>query len=90
MWPHKRATFIQHLESLIIYHTNYFLSLYLPLHLLIYPYLSSRILVASDMVKAIIGNNGAPIRMITQITKAGVDVQRKENLGTAEKVIIIS
>ena len=35
---------------------------------------------------AIIGKDGATIRMITQITKARVDVHRRENLGTAEKV----
>ena len=45
-----------------------------------------RILVPSDMVGAIIGKDGATIRMITQITKARVDVHRRENLGTAEKV----
>ena len=41
----------------------------------------------SDMVGAIIGKDGATIRMITQLTKARVDVHRRENLGTAEKVI---
>ena len=47
-----------------------------------------RILVPGDMVGAIIGKEGATIRMITQITKAKVDVHRRgENLGTAEKVI---
>jgi len=45
-----------------------------------------RILVPSDMVGAIIGKDGATIRMITQITKARVDVHRRENLGSAEKV----
>ena len=40
----------------------------------------------SDMVGAIIGKDGATIRMITQITKARVDVHRRENLGSAEKV----
>lgn len=45
-----------------------------------------RILVPSDMVGAIIGKDGATIRMITQLTKARVDVHRRENLGTAEKV----
>ena len=45
-----------------------------------------RILVPSDMVGAIIGKDGATIRMITQVTKARVDVHRRENLGTAEKV----
>ena len=38
------------------------------------------------MVGAIIGKDGATIRMITQITKARVDVHRRENLGTAEKI----
>lgn len=45
-----------------------------------------RILVPSDMVGAIIGKDGATIRMITQRTNARVDVHRRENLGTAEKV----
>ena len=40
----------------------------------------------SDMVGAIIGKDGATIRMITQLTRARVDVHRRENLGTAEKV----
>ena len=38
------------------------------------------------MVGAIIGKDGATIRMITQRTNARVDVHRRENLGTAEKV----
>ena len=45
-----------------------------------------RVLVPSDMVGAIIGKDGATIRMITQLTRARVDVHRRENLGTAEKV----
>jgi insulin-like growth factor 2 mRNA-binding protein 1 len=45
-----------------------------------------RILVPSDMVGAIIGKDGATIRMITQLTKARVDVHRRENMGSAEKV----
>jgi len=44
--------------------------------------------VPSDMVGAIIGKDGATIRMITQLTKARVDVHRRENLGTAEKVSV--
>ena len=44
------------------------------------------ILVPSDMVGAIIGKDGATIRMITQLTKARVDVHRRENMGSAEKV----
>ena len=35
---------------------------------------------------AIIGKDGATIRMITQLTKARVDVHRRENMGSAEKV----
>lgn len=38
------------------------------------------------MVGAIIGKDGATIRMITQLTKARVDVHRRENMGSAEKV----
>lgn len=45
-----------------------------------------RILVPSDMVGAIIGKDGATIRMITQLTKARVDVHRRENMGSTEKV----
>jgi rRNA processing protein Krr1/Pno1 len=48
-----------------------------------------RILVPSDMVGAIIGKDGATIRMITQLTKARVDVHRRENMGSAEKPITI-
>ena len=40
------------------------------------------------MVGAIIGKDGATIRHITQVTKARVDVHRRENLGSLEKVII--
>ncbi len=40
------------------------------------------------MVGAIIGKDGATIRMITQLTKARVDVHRRENLGSAEKVCV--
>lgn len=45
-----------------------------------------RILVPSDMVGAIIGKDGATIRGITQLTKARVDVHRRENVGSVEKV----
>ena len=38
------------------------------------------------MVGAIIGKDGATIRNITQLTKARVDVHRRENLGSMEKV----
>lgn len=38
------------------------------------------------MVGAIIGKDGATIRHITQLTKARVDVHRRENLGSMEKV----
>ena len=38
------------------------------------------------MVGAIIGKDGATIRLITQLTKARVDVHRRESLGTTEKV----
>lgn len=38
------------------------------------------------MVGAIIGKDGATIRGITQLTKARVDVHRRENLGSVEKV----
>ncbi len=48
--------------------------------------LSSRILVPNEMVGAIIGKDGATIRLITQLTKARVDVHRRESLGTTEKV----
>ncbi|KAL5496332.1 hypothetical protein EMCRGX_G012593 [Ephydatia muelleri] len=48
-----------------------------------------RIMVPSDMVGAIIGKDGATIRGITQLTKARVDVHRRENLGSAEKAITI-
>ena len=40
----------------------------------------------SDMVGAIIGKDGATIRGITQLTKARVDVHRRENVGSVEKV----
>ena len=50
------------------------------------PIYHCRILVPNEMVGAIIGKDGATIRMITQITKARVDVHRRENMGTAEKV----
>lgn len=39
------------------------------------------------MVGAIIGKDGATIRGITQLTKARVDVHRRENVGSVEKVI---
>ncbi|KFM70478.1 Insulin-like growth factor 2 mRNA-binding protein 3, partial [Stegodyphus mimosarum] len=47
-----------------------------------------RILVLSDMVGAIIGRAGGTIRQITQQSRARVDVHRKENAGSPEKVII--
>lgn len=55
-------------------------------HYVICMYYACRVLVPSDMVGAIIGKDGATIRMITQLTRARVDVHRRENLGTAEKV----
>ncbi|XP_076327642.1 insulin-like growth factor 2 mRNA-binding protein 1 isoform X6 [Tachypleus tridentatus] len=48
-----------------------------------------RILVLSDMVGAIIGRSGGTIRQITQQSRARVDVHRKENAGSLEKVITI-
>ncbi|KAI1299367.1 Insulin-like growth factor 2 mRNA-binding protein 1 [Halotydeus destructor] len=48
-----------------------------------------RILVLSDMVGAIIGKSGQTIRQITQETRARVDVHRKDNSGSPEKVITI-
>nr|XP_033331353.1 insulin-like growth factor 2 mRNA-binding protein 2 isoform X1 [Megalopta genalis] len=48
-----------------------------------------RILVQSDMVGAIIGRQGSTIRQITQMTRARVDVHRKDNVGAAEKAITI-
>ncbi|XP_065839545.1 insulin-like growth factor 2 mRNA-binding protein 2 isoform X2 [Oscarella lobularis] len=48
-----------------------------------------RILVPSDMVGAIIGREGNTIRMLTQKTKARVDVHRKENPGALEKAVTI-
>jgi insulin-like growth factor 2 mRNA-binding protein 1 len=48
-----------------------------------------RILVQSDMVGAIIGRQGSTIRQITQMTRARVDVHRKDNLGSLEKAITI-
>ncbi|XP_053204983.1 insulin-like growth factor 2 mRNA-binding protein 3 [Panonychus citri] len=48
-----------------------------------------RILVLSDMVGAIIGRSGNTIRYITEETRARVDVHRKENSGSMEKVITI-
>ncbi|XP_074594433.1 IGF-II mRNA-binding protein isoform X2 [Brevipalpus obovatus] len=48
-----------------------------------------RILVSSDMVGAIIGRSGNTIRYITEETRARVDVHRKENTGSSEKVITI-
>lgn len=41
------------------------------------------------MVGAIIGRSGGTIRQITQDTRARVDVHRKENAGSLEKVITI-
>lgn len=48
-----------------------------------------RILVQSDMVGAIIGRQGSTIRQITQMTRARVDVHRKDNVGSVEKAITI-
>ncbi|XP_076361075.1 insulin-like growth factor 2 mRNA-binding protein 1 isoform X2 [Tachypleus tridentatus] len=48
-----------------------------------------RILVLSDMVGAIIGRAGGTIRQVTQQSRARVDVHRKENAGSLEKVITI-
>ncbi|XP_065897214.1 insulin-like growth factor 2 mRNA-binding protein 2 isoform X2 [Dysidea avara] len=48
-----------------------------------------RILVPNEMVGAIIGKEGLTIRNITQITKARVDVHRKENTNSNEKAITI-
>ncbi|KAK7793766.1 hypothetical protein R5R35_000962 [Gryllus longicercus] len=48
-----------------------------------------RILVQSDMVGAIIGRQGSTIRLITQQTRARVDVHRKDNVGSLEKAITI-
>ncbi|XP_068980252.1 insulin-like growth factor 2 mRNA-binding protein 1 isoform X1 [Bombus flavifrons] len=48
-----------------------------------------RILVQSEMVGAIIGRQGSTIRQITQMTRARVDVHRKDSLGAAEKAITI-
>ncbi|XP_012270910.1 insulin-like growth factor 2 mRNA-binding protein 1 isoform X2 [Orussus abietinus] len=48
-----------------------------------------RILVQSDMVGAIIGRQGSTIRQITQVTRARVDVHRKDNVGSLEKAITI-
>ena len=47
-----------------------------------------RILVPNEMVGAIIGKEGLTIRNITQITKARVDVHRKENTNSNEKVML--
>ncbi|XP_022258249.1 insulin-like growth factor 2 mRNA-binding protein 1 [Limulus polyphemus] len=48
-----------------------------------------RILVFSDMVGAIIGRAGGTIRQITQQSRARVDIHRKENAGSLEKVITV-
>jgi len=48
-----------------------------------------RILVASDLVGAVIGRKGATIRAITQSSRARVDVHRKDNAGSLEKAITI-
>lgn len=48
-----------------------------------------RLLVASEMVGAIIGRQGGTIRQITQQTRARVDVHRKENVGSLEKAITV-
>lgn len=48
-----------------------------------------RLLVQSDMVGAIIGRMGSTIRLITQQSRARVDVHRKDNVGSLEKAITI-
>ncbi|KAI4500862.1 hypothetical protein M0802_004073 [Mischocyttarus mexicanus] len=48
-----------------------------------------RMLVQSDMVGAIIGRQGTTIRLITQSSRARVDVHRKDNVGCVEKAITI-
>lgn len=48
-----------------------------------------RLLVQSDMVGAIIGRQGSTIRLITQQSRARVDVHRKDNVGSMEKAITI-
>lgn len=48
-----------------------------------------RVLVASDMVGAIIGRQGSTIRQITQQSRARVDVHRKDNVGSLEKAITV-
>merc|ERR1719266_3287656 len=49
-----------------------------------------RLLVASDMVGAIIGRGGATIRAITQQSRARVDVHRKlEHSAALEKAITV-
>ncbi|ESO10824.1 hypothetical protein HELRODRAFT_190193 [Helobdella robusta] len=48
-----------------------------------------RILVAGDLVGAIIGKKGSTVKSITTQHKARVDVHGKENTGLAEKVISI-
>lgn len=48
-----------------------------------------KILVASELVGAIIGKKGATIKNITTQHKARVDVHGKENSGLAEKIISI-
>ncbi|CAK9831364.1 Insulin-like growth factor 2 mRNA-binding protein 1 [Anthophora retusa] len=48
-----------------------------------------RILVQSEMVGAIIGRQGSTIRQITQMTRARVDVHRKDSHGFLEKAITI-
>ncbi|XP_050683681.1 insulin-like growth factor 2 mRNA-binding protein 1 isoform X3 [Leptidea sinapis] len=48
-----------------------------------------RLLVQSDMVGAIIGRQGSTIRLITQQSRARVDVHRKDNVGSSEKAITI-
>ncbi|XP_014366442.1 insulin-like growth factor 2 mRNA-binding protein 1 isoform X1 [Papilio machaon] len=48
-----------------------------------------RLLVQSDMVGAIIGRQGSTIRLITQQSRARVDVHRKDNVGSLEKAITI-
>ncbi len=50
---------------------------------------SLRILIPNEMIGAILGKDGATIRMITQLTKARVDVHHRESLGTTEKAVTI-
>lgn len=76
-------------DGKIVGSNNYFKMVLMPPCLSVRPHVclfGRRILVPSDMVGAIIGKDGATIRGITQLTKARVDVHRRENLGSVEKV----